>query len=166
MISIDILATHILAIASLLSITGAVPSPAAAAAAAKPSGFIITYLLQNCLEDLDPRQFALPQGECVKINDPSFPSFRGRLHQIFLDSSAQMLKYTIGGNQVRCPTGTEGTLSAFERADCTGESVNIPKLFGKGTSSKCLNSVFLPSLNSGEGDDLEAQSAKFSCVKN
>ena len=160
----DILGMQILAMASILSITSAAPS-SAGAAAQKSTGFIIAYDVADCLDTDDARQLDLPEGECVKINAPSFLSFRGRLHQPLLSSSAQMLKHTVGGNRVRCPTGQEGTLSAFERADCTGESIGIPKLFGQGTSSNCLNSVFVPSLDSGGGKGLAAQSAKFTCVK-
>ena len=83
--------------ATILSVTGAAPSPAGAAAAkAQPKGYILIYALTECdtAGSLDA-QIDLPEGECRKatgINSPEFFSFEGKLDPVVLVSSAQMLK--------------------------------------------------------------------------
>ena len=65
-----------LAMAAILSITSAAPSPAGAAAA-KPEGYIITFNNEICeeVEDSEGKRTVLPENECIDI--AAFYSFRG-----------------------------------------------------------------------------------------
>ena len=78
-----------------------------------------------------------------------------------------ILRHFLAGTQdPKCPEGTKPTVSAFEGVGCTEQSLGTPELAANEAPSACINSVFVPSVGSGEGLDINAQSAKFSCVKN
>ena len=69
---------QILAMASIFAITSAIPSPAAGAAAAKPTGYIKVYQVAACeeLEGVEAKQYDLPEDKCVNIK-PAYLSFQG-----------------------------------------------------------------------------------------
>ena len=157
----DILAPQILALASLLSITSAAPFPAAAAASA---GYIVVYDVVACpeAENITPVHYELPEGSCVDIS-PAFLSFQGKtsFEALKVAQSAYSRAFP-GGLSTACPAGTTATVFGFEGIGCTETSHATSTLPANHAFSACINTVFLPS--SGEGVDVAAQSAKFSCV--
>lgn len=70
-----------MALASILSMACAAPSPAAAAAA-EPEGYIDMFYIEDCVaaKDSEGTQATLIQGKCVDFN--GFLSFRGRRYYV------------------------------------------------------------------------------------
>ncbi|KAL8796735.1 MAG: hypothetical protein Q9195_001125 [Heterodermia aff. obscurata] len=132
---------HLICLAATLTVASA------AAAAAAPRGFVITYTGPNCVN------LSLPDGSVT--NSISTPITQNKCYKLNMFVSFQ------GGVGVPCPKGQTPQVLAYGSDDCSGAAVTAGTLPANSDPSACQEIV---SGDIGSGVNLGGHSAEFICV--